>query len=147
MSIILKKVRSRLRCLELVHEISCDSDCQSLLPNPFLPLSEASYVDDVVLPLVAAASDLVDMVAAAAAVVVGVFRDHFLTVNFSKGKTEALLNFHGHGAKLHSRRLHYELGNTIPVAMPDGSNISLRCVSRYKHVGSHTIFAGDDRAE
>eukprot|EP00973_Karenia_brevis_P039524 5455206-Karenia_brevis.AAC.1 len=118
-----------------------------MLPSPVIALAEASYVDDVVVPLVADAPALLDRVAAAVAVVVDVFRVHCLTVNFSKGKTEVLCCFSGPGAKLQARKLHHDLQNKIPINFDDGSTSILRCISQYKHVGSQTTFAGADCVE
>eukprot|EP00973_Karenia_brevis_P089427 12397710-Karenia_brevis.AAC.1 len=76
MSIIFKKVQARLKNTGLIHEIKCTAACSPLLSSPVIALVEASYVDDVVLPLVADAPVLLDVVAAAVAVVGGVFRAH-----------------------------------------------------------------------
>ena len=64
------------------------------------------------------------------------FRHFALRLNFSKGKTEAILHLHGPGAKDVARSIH-AMGSKFVVNMPDGSSVTLAIVDKYKSLGGY----------
>ena len=76
---VLSKVRAALAEEGLIH------DC--VIGSERTPLHGASYVDDCVLPVFAAASDIVPKTSRALSIVARMFVSYRLVPNFSKGKT------------------------------------------------------------
>ena len=60
-----------------------------------IPINDISYHDDLVIPCVAPANELVDRTTAIASVTFEVFIYFGFRLNFSKGKTEAMAFFAG----------------------------------------------------
>ena len=94
-------------------------------------LHEASFVDDLVMPVISDAGKIVAKTVAVARVAINVFMVYGILLNFLQGKSEAVVCFCGDGSKTAKRKLD-SLGNTIEIE--PGTN--LRFVQVYKHVGS-----------
>ena len=69
-------------------------------------LSRVAYVDDGVVPIVAPAYEIDRKLSVVASVVRSTYQHHGLDLNFSPGKSEAVVSFHGPGAKSARNRLY-----------------------------------------
>ena len=114
--------------------------------SPIIPLGPAGYVDDVAQPLIAPASEIIDKVRACAAIYHEVFSKYGLTINFKKGKTEALFRFGGPGANAAKKTLIHDMKNQITVTSR-GQTFALNASLAYKHVGTTTCSTGSLQPE
>ena len=115
------------------------------LPDVVL-LETIEYMDDVAVPILAEAGALPDAVGSAAAVFQRTFSSFGLSVNWSKGKSEAILHFRGGGAKLAQQDMHYNRGSTINF-VASGRALSLQVVRNYRHLGSRVDLAASLHAD
>ena len=102
-----------------------------------IKLGPAGYVDDVVQPLIAPASVIVEKMRLCAGIYNEMFSRYGLTINFKKGKTEALFRFVGEGAKSSRHKLFFEDQGQISV-QSRGKSFALAATLAYKHVGTIT---------
>lgn len=109
-------------------------------------LESVEYMDDVAIPVLAPADRLADSVAAVAGIMQSTFSAHGLVVNWSRGKSEAILHFRGPGAVEAQRKLHYEMGSAISFAV-GGRAFTLQVVRDYRHLGSRIDLASALRAD
>ena len=93
-----------------------------------IKLGPAGYVDDVVQPILAPASVIVEQMRVCATIYQDVFTQYDLTINFKKGKTEALLRFNGKGAKSSRHKLFVEDQGKILVQV-SGKSLALVATS------------------
>ena len=96
-------------------------------------VDEAAYVDDVVIPVISDAENLIDKVSRTCSLVIDIFSMYGMSVNLSAGKTEVVMNFIGVGSRLAKIPL-AQSGHILKVAHKLGI-VDLRVVSQYKHVG------------
>ena len=106
-------------------------------------VSDASFVDDVVVPVLGKANDIYHKTSKVCSAVISVFGMYGLSVNSASGKTETSMCLRGAGSKQLRRKIAIG-GNCINVEHKHGSVI-LRAVCNYKHVG--TIFSADGKAD
>ena len=99
---------------------------------------DVSFVDDVAIPCLAAASEIVDKTARIANCAFAVFQIFGMVLNFRPGKSEAIVAFFGAGASLSKRHLNL-VDNLIPIEA--GDNTHLRVVPSYQHVGTCTAIS------
>ncbi|CAE7501382.1 unnamed protein product [Symbiodinium sp. KB8] len=59
-----------------------------------------------------------------------------IAMNFGVGKSEAIVQFHGHGREKARAQLFVQQRGKLPVSLPAGKNEQLACVDRYIHLGS-----------
>jgi hypothetical protein len=104
-------------------------------------------MDDTALPLEAPqAEDIFDVLADAADALVRVARAFGLVINFSAGKTEAVIGLHGPGLAAARQRLaDLEVAGEdgpVPVRLPIHGGGGFRIVPAYKHLGRHAAGSG-----
>ena len=99
------------------------------------------YVDDMLVPIAGPASDLVDKVRTASAIIHMSFARFGFEVNYGIGKSEALMYFNGHGAKLLQRHVQNDLRNLVAFQPRLGPLLQLRVVTSYRHVGTRMVGA------
>ena len=116
---------------------SCDMSRSSDCIVEDIPLGSAGYVDDVVQPLMAPACEIVGKMKQCAGIYHHVFSRFGLTINYKKGKTEALFRFAGKGAVSARRALFVDDGGKINFECR-GDSYTLIATSTYKHVGTLT---------
>ena len=104
-----------------------------------IEFTDISYHDDLVLPCVAPAQHIATCTASVAAIVYTVFTYFGFRLNFSAGKTEAIVVFAGPGSTAAARALCLA-GSCVDVATGSLSTV-LRFVSSYKHLGSMSNIA------
>ena len=113
----------------------------------FLP---AEYVDDVAVPVFAAAADLLNSCAAVLAIIVRTFHEFGLVVNCAKGKTEVMPIFVGPG-KLQQQRTMDDLSRQPGGAQlhfnTGSAQLSVSIVRAYKHVGTTAVVGSSLQAE
>ena len=108
-----------------------------------LPVIEVSFVDDVAIPVVSTACNIVQKTASTAAIAYKIFLMYGLKLNFAKGKSEAIIAFRGYRCK----QLHTDLiasGNSTPLP---GCPCKLSFVQCYKHMGTQTPCSANMAAE
>ena len=77
-------------------------------------LHRIGYVDDAVIPILAPASEIVHRLCRTASIAKFMYECYGLSVNFSKGKTEAIMSFHGAGAQAVRHRVFVECCSSLP---------------------------------
>ena len=105
---------------------------------------DVTFIDDEAIIVTAKSPDILDAhIAKVVEIVYCVFRDHFMTVNFKKGKTEAMMMYRGKNAAACKRKLADSADgegnfhkNISFVYSADIVNIKLCIVDQYKHLGS-----------
>ena len=100
------------------------------------PVAEATYVDDNVFMLEATSPTLLDKsIETLTRAICTRFRQHGLKVNFSAGKTEAMLVYRGRHAHRFYAKRRDEQGNEV-IMLPEGAPAKFMHVVRvYKHLG------------
>ena len=140
MAVLLTDLRADLRAEDLLAIYPVEHDVFSGEPHEgnffHAEMVEASYVDDTFVPVIAPSPNLLPKVIATIECIDRVFHRHGFTTNYSKGKTEAVISAHGHGADALKRKIAHELHFQVPFATADGKTKMLSCVSAYKHLGS-----------
>ena len=94
-----------------------------------------SYIDDVAIPVLASASELIQKTSETAAVAVDVFLCYAMQLNFASNKSEAVPLFRGAGARTAKKLLH-EADSRIILQTRSNVSHALRFVRVYKHVGT-----------
>ena len=110
--------------------------------------SPQSWLDDVTLLLTSPEALQVQAdVAEAMRLIHQYFAVLGIGVNFSAGKTETIMCWHGPGSTKARAQVMVELAACIPVVLPDATTQSLRCVDDYVHLGNlrgfQAAFASD----
>jgi hypothetical protein len=103
-----------------------------------------AWVDDLTIPLaVTHPRLLIPLIKDATAILHTTFRAHGLTMNFDKGKSEAVIMYRGVGAA--SFRTELFDRDTSPCIVVDTAShiLSLRVVATYKHLGSRYTMDAD----
>ena len=131
---VLQKARSRLQEAGLIDHVTTtgadDYFGDATLAGDALQMQDADHMGDTVFPIMAPACQLVDRLVAATTIVADTFAQYGFTVNFDKGKTEAVLLFRGRGAIREQRRLAMS-GNSAQCQTRAGAR-ELRFVASYK---------------
>ena len=96
--------------------------------------NDASFVDDVVMPITCSAYEISEKISNVCSIVISVFTMFGSGINFSSGKTEVSICAHGKGSKQVKRKIALAEG-AIDVTHKFGST-KLLVVASYKHVGS-----------
>jgi hypothetical protein len=115
-------------------------------PPGIVQVNEQTYMDDTALPIEAAeAGEIFGMLEYAADALLRVAKAFGLEVNFTAGKTEAVIGLHGRGLAAARQRLTElevdgEGGPTPVLPIPGGGG--LRIVDAYKHLGRHAAGSG-----
>ena len=103
-------------------------------------LTDATFVDDmVIMTSPDKVADIIPQAQAIARIVESTMAAHGAQVNFTAGKTEAMINARGEGAPAFRRHMWLELQNKIWTAVGD-KQVCLRVVEKYKHLGSQAHF-------
>ncbi|CAE7770241.1 unnamed protein product [Symbiodinium sp. CCMP2592] len=106
--------------------------------------SPQSWLDDIAILVTSATSDHVaDDTSRAASLVCQYLLVAGIEVNFSAGKTEAVVCLHGTGSAKARETLFVAQAAVVDVRLPDNRILKLRCVDRYTHLG----VVRDGRAE
>ena len=132
-------LRSRLKQMDLVTEIPFGQEELFLTSPPMssVALDGPTFVDDDTVLLCAdSPSQLIDKICEATRIYVDTARKFGLTLNFDKGKTEALVSWGRKGRSLvleHDAVLHQNGALSLKIL---GQVQPLRLVSEYKHVGT-----------
>ena len=105
--------------------------------NEHICLKEVSFHDDVAVPSLAPASEIIEKTAAIAKVAINVFRLFYLSLNWKSNKSEGMVFFWGKGAKIEKNKM-FANGNHVVLDSTDGE-VELRFVSKYVHLGSNTV--------
>ena len=146
MTKILNTLHADLRAVGLVPS-AASSDVQSFFGIRNMPAGdtiehlEISFVDDVAIPVIAAAADLVASIRKTIEISVAVFARYGLQLNFSPGKSEAVIHWGGPGAAEAKRNLVVTLRNSILCQDPSGADFTLLVSRAYKCLGTRTSFA------
>ena len=123
------------RILNTFHTIVQKEELTSVvLGYDNLHVHEVSFVDDVAIPVFSSASNIVHKTSSIAAIAYKSFLLYGLTLNFFKGKSEAIVSFKGTGCK----QLLVDLiasGSSVPIP---GCPCQLSFVPCYKHMGTQT---------
>ena len=132
-------LRNRLKQLDLVTEIPFGQE-EIFLSSPLnssVALDGPTFVDDDTVLLCAdSPSQLIDKICEATRIYVDTARNFGLTLNFDKGKTEALVSWGRKGRSqvlAHEAVIHQNGALSLKIL---GQVQPLRLVSEYKHVGS-----------
>jgi len=153
--IAMAKVLRKLRCeLYLGDFISTFRVREALPIHPNSSQSErsfvandASYVDDAVIPVFTTADRLIERTSAVASTALRIYAQHGMSLNFSSGKSEAVLNWIGPKAASHERQAMATYNNKIPCkGIRVGDTFYLLIVKTYKHMGTK-ISVGDSLGE
>ncbi|CAE7814113.1 unnamed protein product [Symbiodinium sp. CCMP2592] len=106
--------------------------------------SPQSWLDDIAVLVTSATPDMVAAdTSRAASLVCQYLSVAGIEVNFSAGKTEAVVCLHGAGSAKARETLFVTQAAEVDVRMPDNRILHLRCVDRYTHLG----VVRDGRAE
>ena len=149
-TLLAKRLRSTLAEAGLMHSLDdSDARCFFGLPQPRVvhQLSRIAYVDDAVIPVVGPAASLIAKLRSTASAAMFVYENHGLSLNFSAGKSEAVINFHGDGAQHLRNHVFSDLGGIIVCDGFGGATLSLRVVGRYRHLGGVVSGTGDFSTE
>eukprot|EP00973_Karenia_brevis_P036611 5046367-Karenia_brevis.AAC.1 len=101
-----------------------------------LPITDISYVDDALFPVMARPAELLDVLKFTLSVIDEAFHMHGLSINYSAGKTELLFEFAGTGADNLRRQVHHDMRSVVCFDGVAGRACSVRVVHNYKHVGT-----------
>eukprot|EP00973_Karenia_brevis_P069598 9677735-Karenia_brevis.AAC.1 len=134
MSVILKKLRGELSSRECLHYWPWQHATKYDGMGEGLFLHDVSYSDDVAVPVFAPAAQVSEKLACAAACCVQVFALYGLDVNFSPGKSEAIIRWIGPGSAQAKRDLMIR-GQGVVNFNALGKDFCLRVVLQYKHMG------------
>lgn len=109
--------------------------CQGQGEDQQIKLGPGGYVDDFFQPIIAPARDIVEKMRQCACLYQEVFSRFGLTINFKRGKTEALFRFAGPGAIIERRKLFRDHSSAISFENL-GFVFLLAATATYKHVGT-----------
>ncbi len=114
-----------------------------VFPDKSIPLKDVSFVDDMALPIVARASDLVRRIADVCGIVYVVFKLYGMDLNVSPGKSAVILRFRGPGTKSAKIALKDAQDairiNKLPESVGD---VFIFVVKSYTHLGTLISFEG-----
>ena len=102
-----------------------------------------AYCDDAIVPIIAAASVIIDCLAKAASLGQLAYARFGLSVNFKAGKTEAVVRFRGTGSEVARRTTLVVNKAVVACASMIGDPFELRIVPKYKHLGGWLNCAAD----
>jgi len=105
------------------------------LPGTKHDIVDVSFVDDVGIPCIGTASEIVAKIGRVASCAFNVFQTFGMKLNFKPGKSEAIIGFFGTGARLAKRQLTLD-EDRIPIEAGDDTH--LRVVKSYQHLGTCT---------
>ena len=109
---------------------------------------ESIWADDLAVMLHAPGADsLVKRVAVATQVVTDLCLDHGLEPNMGVGKTEVILAVRGKGSVAVRKQVYNEANPVVHFESRHWSNMSIRVVTSYKHLGGRIDHTGNDKAE
>eukprot|EP00973_Karenia_brevis_P088221 12232947-Karenia_brevis.AAC.1 len=144
------RVKHRMRSAGLIHTIDASGAGDFFNIEGIASTCETeplAFVDDLLLPIICNASDVINSLKVVACIVCEVFARFAFLPNFGRGKTEALVNFYGKHAKSNKEELFCVMNGCVPFMPQVGHSIvdnepgvvsmCLRCVGSYKHLGSH----------
>ena len=96
-----------------------------------------TWLDDFAVPITADnAVDLPERLSRTAALTSQALAVTGIAMNFGAGKSEAIVQFHGHGKEKARAQLFVQQQGRLPVGLPDGKEEQLACVDRYVHLGT-----------
>ena len=98
--------------------------------------ADVSFVDDVVVPLIAPANQIIRMLTRLAFIVHQECALRGLLVNFKVGKTQPIIAIRGVNSNDVSTQLYVEQKSIINVHLADQTQIELQVADVYKHVGT-----------
>ena len=101
---------------------------------PHLMPTDVAYADDIAFVVVGEAQDITERLKRTALIVKAAFQRYFHAVNFSVGKTEAIIAFHGRGSRKHK----CELFDAVSKIRLDDTDC-LAVVPAYKHLGGLVV--------
>ena len=110
-------------------------------------ISRIAYVDDSVIPVLGPASSILSMLSRAAAAAKFTYENHGLELNFSAGKSESVIAFHGVGAQQARHEVFVDRSGVIVCEGFGVSAFELRVVGKYKHLGGIVSGSCDLSAE
>lgn len=102
---------------------------------------------DYVVPTYGSPEALLGKLSRMAPVCVDVFSEFGMTLNFKPGKSEAFIQWRGHGSQQLRRNLTVELDNLIECKMVASEQVLLGVVQVYRHIGTKTVAAANIFAE
>eukprot|EP00973_Karenia_brevis_P017111 2349235-Karenia_brevis.AAC.1 len=99
--------------------------------------ADASFVDDAVFPVVGDSKHIESKTSTALSIILRVFSEHVLVLNFMKGKSEIVFSFAGRGSQDARRKIFHENGSRVCFKGLRGEDVSIGVVDIYKHLGTH----------
>ena len=138
---VTRDVEHRMRHEGLMPELPLpEATCPFRADPEALVLREVpsvQYVDDVVVPLLAASSAaLLAQLRAAIPIVVDAYSRHALELNFSQGKSELVLALRGAGSKEVKQNVFKDHPPCIEVSTRSRGTVRVRIVRVYRHLGA-----------
>ena len=136
---VLESLVSELRAAGLLRSFFYDPASGPFPGRPAgqVEVAEAAYVDDDLFATYShSARGLVENIKKMARIVYRVLTSHGFVVNFAEGKTEASMLLIGRGAQIELQQM-ASLGS-LRVVMEDDTEVLLRIVPHYKHMGGYT---------
>ncbi len=108
-----------------------------------IPLQDVSFIDDMALPVVCPAGNLIQHIADVCGIVYMVFRMYGMELNFPPGKSAVVLQIQGVGKKKVQSDLFKSKGATrINKLLDYFDDIYIGVVDSYKHLGTRISFKG-----
>ncbi|CAE6922405.1 unnamed protein product [Symbiodinium sp. CCMP2456] len=151
---VLQQVRGALERAELLAHIPWSPHmCNRIQPLDFDPpqqlgLSDATWMDDLSMFLMGEdAPSLTKALGFGTSSLIDACLQRALVPNLSKGKTEAIVQLHGKGAKSERRRIFGEDDGTLPLSCRLWQGAKLRVVPVYRHLGGFLQHNGGLRHE
>ena len=151
---VLKQVRSSLQAHGILAEIPYSREMEGNIhplattPCAVLPISDATWMDDLSMFVVGNdAATLVSDLAQGASTLIDACLQRALVPNLSRGKTEALVQFHGRGTHQARQTVFGEHAGSLPLTCRLWPSARLRIVSAYKHLGGYLQHNGGLRQE
>jgi hypothetical protein len=135
MAKVLKVLRQKLQQEDLVTKFEVPSEVINFRPSVPLPAEilahDVSYVDDAVLPVYGVPEIIESRISAVVVVAVDTFSSFAMSLNFTAGKTEVLIQWSGKNAVQAKRRLAVDRNNIIVCSQRRGPEVLLRAVDIY----------------
>jgi len=125
MARVLSLLRDSLRADKLSSSIA--------IGGKHFDVKDVSYVDDVAMPVLAPACNLMEKVATIANCAYAVFASFGMALNFNPGKSECTVGFFGPGSRAATRKL---AKNNSTISISAGDFSCLNVVKSYQHVGT-----------
>ncbi|CAE7553939.1 RE2 [Symbiodinium sp. CCMP2456] len=135
-------------CPSMHNNIQVAAVQQGCQPEQRIGLSDATWMDDLSMFLMSPdASTLVTALNFGASSLIDACLQRALVPNLSKGKTEAIIQLHGKGAKETRRQIFGDKAGAIPLSCRLWADASLRIVPVYRHLGGFLQHNGGLRHE